>query len=98
VPDQHQQQAAAAPSIRRLTIERFRGVTAATWHPEPGVNVILGGGDVGKTTLLEAIALLLSPTNAGTISDTPVVRRNVVIAERVLLSAGTPGRTRTSLH
>jgi AAA15 family ATPase/GTPase len=27
------------------------------------VNVILGGGDVGKTTILEAIALLFSPVN-----------------------------------
>jgi hypothetical protein len=33
------------------------------------VNVILGGGDVGKTTILEAIALLLSPVNPTTLSD-----------------------------
>ena len=31
---------------------------------------LLGGGDTGKTTILEAIALLLSPTNATVISDT----------------------------
>lgn len=63
--------------IRRLSIERFRGISALTWQPAPGVNVILGGGDVGKTTLLEAIALLLSPTNAGTISDTDYHSRAV---------------------
>jgi uncharacterized protein (DUF4415 family) len=33
------------------------------------VNVILGGGDVGKTTILEAIALLFSPVNPTTLSD-----------------------------
>jgi putative ATP-dependent endonuclease of OLD family len=58
-----------APIIRRLTIERFRGIKALTWYPEPGVNVILGGGDVGKTTVLDAIALLLSPSYGTAISD-----------------------------
>ena len=58
------------PRIRRLQIERFRGINALVWHPGSGVNLILGGGDVGKTTILEAIGLLLSPTNAGTLPDT----------------------------
>jgi hypothetical protein len=39
-------------------------------HPAKGVNVILGGRDVGKTTILDAIALLLSPANPATLSDT----------------------------
>lgn len=77
MPDEPQAAPPDAPTIRRLTIERFRGIEALTWHPGPGVNVILGGGDVGKTTLLEAIALLLSPTNAGTISDTDYYCRDV---------------------
>jgi putative ATP-dependent endonuclease of OLD family len=77
MPEQPQAAPPAAPIIRRLTIERFRGIGGLTWHPAPGVNVILGGGDVGKTTVLEAIALLLSPTNAGTISDTDYYRRDV---------------------
>ena len=58
-----------AAAIYALTIERFRGITSLTWKPARGVNVILGGGDVGKTTILEAIALLLSPVNPTTLSD-----------------------------
>jgi putative ATP-dependent endonuclease of the OLD family len=77
MPDQPQAAPPAAPIIRRLTIDRFRGIEALIWQPAPGVNVILGGGDVGKTTVLEAIALLLSPTNAGMISDTDYYRRDV---------------------
>ena len=50
--------------IRQISIERFRSLERLTWNPEPGMNVILGGGDVGKTTLLEAVALLLSPSNS----------------------------------
>lgn len=78
VPDEPQQVTPPAPPvIRRLSIERFRGISVLTWRPSAGVNVILGGGDVGKTTILEAIALLLSPTNVGTISDTDYHARNV---------------------
>ena len=65
------------PTIYRLSIERFRCIKTFTWHPAKGVNVILGGGDVGKTTILDAIALLLSPTNPATLSDTDYHARAV---------------------
>lgn len=55
--------------IFKLTIQRFRGIQSLTWLPAKGMNVILGGGDVGKTTVLEAIALLLSPSNTAVISE-----------------------------
>jgi predicted ATP-dependent endonuclease of OLD family len=47
-----------APIIYRLSIERFRCIKTFTWHLTKDVNVILGGGDVGKTTILDAIAPL----------------------------------------
>jgi putative ATP-dependent endonuclease of OLD family len=59
-----------APAILHLVIGRFRGIEALSLRPSRGVNIILGGGDVGKTTILDAIALLLSPTNTTTLSDT----------------------------
>lgn len=65
------------PLIRRLLIERFRGIEKLVWTPNPGVNVILGGGDVGKTTILDAIALLLSPTNTMVLSDADYWRRDI---------------------
>ena len=69
--------ATAAPAIYRLSIERFRGVKSLTWFPAHGANVILGGGDVGKTTILDAIALLLSPVNSTTLSDTDYYARDI---------------------
>lgn len=60
---------AQAARIYKLTIQRFRGIHSLTWLPAKGMNVILGGGDVGKTTILEAIALLLSPSNTAVISE-----------------------------
>jgi putative ATP-dependent endonuclease of OLD family len=69
-------QPAAAPIIRRLTILRFRGIEKLVWLPDPGVNVILGGGDVGKSTILDAIAILLSANNPSNISDVDFWRRD----------------------
>jgi putative ATP-dependent endonuclease of OLD family len=60
----------SAPTIRRLSIQRFRSIKSMTWLPASGLNLILGGGDVGKTTILDAIALLLSPTNPNVVPDT----------------------------
>lgn len=58
-----------AAFIRQLSIWRFRGIKGLKWNPADGMNVILGGGDVGKTTLLEAVALLLSPSNTLVLSE-----------------------------
>jgi putative ATP-dependent endonuclease of the OLD family len=46
-----------AAAIYALTIERFRGITSLKWKPSRGVNVILGGGDVGKTALVQFAGL-----------------------------------------
>jgi putative ATP-dependent endonuclease of the OLD family len=67
----------SAPVIYRLAIERFRCITTFSWHPAKGVNLILGGGDVGKTTILDAIGLLFSPTNPTTLADTDYHARNI---------------------
>ena len=48
---------AVAPRIHRLIIERFRGIAQLEWLPAPGLNIVIGGGDIGKSTILEAIAL-----------------------------------------
>jgi putative ATP-dependent endonuclease of OLD family len=44
------------PTILRLKIDRFRGLKTVHWRPNAGLNLILGGGDVGKTTILDAVA------------------------------------------
>lgn len=66
----------ATALIRKLNIRRFRGLENFEWCPEPGMNVVLGGGDVGKSTVLEAVALLLSPSNATVVSESDYWKRD----------------------
>jgi putative ATP-dependent endonuclease of OLD family len=67
----------SATAIYHLAIERFRGIRTLSWHPQKGLNLILGGGDLGKTTILDAIALLLNPTNFANLLDTDYYLRDV---------------------
>lgn len=69
--------ATAAPTIRKLVIERFRGLQKFEWWPQVGTNLILGGGDIGKSTILDAIGLLLSPTNNANLSEADYWQRKV---------------------
>ncbi len=56
--------------ILKLTIRNFRGIHALEWRPSTGMNFILGGGDTGKTTVLEAIDLLFSPSTSFMVTET----------------------------
>jgi putative ATP-dependent endonuclease of OLD family len=63
--------------IKKLTIKRFRGLHNFEWRPVLGVNFILGGGDTGKSSILDAIALLLNPASPQSVSDTEYERRSI---------------------
>lgn len=47
--------------IKRLKIDRYRGLEEFEWDPAPGINCLIGPGDAGKSTVLAAISLLLAP-------------------------------------
>lgn len=66
----------AMSRIRHVLIRRFRGIVELDWTPRPGVNAILGAGDVGKSTVLDAIALALSATRREVFYDTDFHRLN----------------------
>ena len=61
--------------IRRLTLRRFRQFENFTWEPAPGINCLVGPGDGGKTTLLEAIARAASPSPYGPAAEHDYFRR-----------------------
>jgi putative ATP-dependent endonuclease of the OLD family len=45
--------------IRAIEIRNFRGIKELEWCPSAGVNCLIGPGDSGKSTILEAIDLCL---------------------------------------
>lgn len=41
--------------IRHIEIKNFRGIKQLVWLPAPGINCLVGPGDSGKSTILDAI-------------------------------------------
>lgn len=48
------------PVIKRVQIRGYRSFQDFAFDPEAGTNIIVGGNEAGKSTLLEAMALALS--------------------------------------
>ena len=61
--------------IRRLTLRRFRQFEDFTWDPSEGINCLVGPGDGGKTTMLEAISRATSPSPYGPAAEHDYYRR-----------------------
>lgn len=57
------------PKIRHIEIRNFRGIKDLSWSPSPGVNCLIGPGDTGKTTILDAIDACLNVKKGIDFSD-----------------------------
>ncbi|MFT4503158.1 ATP-dependent nuclease [Caballeronia sp. 15711] len=55
--------------IASFYIKNFRGISELTWTPQPGINCLIGPGDGGKTTILDAIDLLFTERQNVTFDD-----------------------------
>lgn len=55
--------------IRKIEIENFRTIHRLKWLPSPGINCLIGPGDVGKSTILDAIDLCLGARRSIALSD-----------------------------
>lgn len=58
------------PTIRKIEIKNFRSVRSLIWHPNRGFNCLIGPGDAGKSTILDAIDLCLGARRNLNFSDT----------------------------
>lgn len=56
--------------IRLIEINHFRSIKSLNWSPENGVNCLIGPGDSGKSTILDAIDLCLGARRGLALSDT----------------------------
>lgn len=60
--------------IRRIEIRNFRGIRNLAWNPLDGVNCLIGPGDVGKSTVLDAVELCLRPLRSTRFTDADFFR------------------------
>lgn len=56
--------------IRRLEIRNFRSIQALDWVPSAGINCLVGPGDSGKSSILDAIDLCLGARRSAPFADT----------------------------
>ncbi len=55
--------------LRKIEIRNFRGIKELSWLPKPGINCLIGPGDSGKSSIIDAIDMCLG------------ARRNVQIGD-----------------
>ncbi|EPW5278710.1 ATP-dependent nuclease [Yersinia enterocolitica] len=55
--------------VRHLEIENFRAIKKLVWRPSPGLNCLIGAGDSGKSTILDAIDLALGARRSYAFND-----------------------------
>lgn len=55
--------------IRKLEVLNFRSVRTLSWFPTPGINCLVGPGDSGKSTILDAIDLCMGARRTIQFSD-----------------------------
>ncbi len=55
--------------IRLVEIKNFRGIKELLWQPQPGINCLIGSGDAGKSTILDAIDLCIGARRTAQFND-----------------------------
>jgi putative ATP-dependent endonuclease of OLD family len=55
--------------IHKVEVQKFRGISAATWMTPSSRIALIGPGDSGKSTLLDAVELIFWPRYALTLTD-----------------------------
>lgn len=70
--------------VRSLEIRNFRSIQTLDWTPSNGVNCLIGPGDSGKSTILDALDLCLGARRSAPFGDTDFfsldVTRTIMIA------------------
>lgn len=74
--------------IRKIEISNFRSIKNLTWHPRPGFNCLIGAGDVGKTSILDAIDLCLGARRNAVFTDSDFFNLEVTSPIEIVLVLG----------
>src|SRR5450830_1550909 len=74
--------------IRRIEIQNFRSIQTFDWAPSAGINCLIGPGDSGKSTILDAIDLCLGARRSITFTDTDFYLQNVALPIAISVTLG----------
>lgn len=74
--------------IRRLEIHNFRSIESLDWTPASGINCLVGPGDSGKSSILDAIDLCLGVRRNVTFNDTDFYQLNVAQPIQIEVTLG----------
>lgn len=74
--------------IREIQIENFRGIKEFEWRPSAGVNCLIGPGDSGKSSILDAIDFCLGARRNIQFTDVDFHRLNVEVPIRISVTIG----------
>jgi putative ATP-dependent endonuclease of OLD family len=74
--------------IRKIEIANFRGIKQLVWCPSPGINCLIGAGDSGKSTVLDAIDLCLGARRNVQIFDADFFGLDITAPISITLTLG----------
>ena len=74
--------------IRKIEIANFRGIQLLVWCPTLGINCLIGPGDSGKSTVLDAIDLCLGARRNVQFSDADFSGLDITTPISITLTLG----------
>lgn len=84
--------------IRYIEISHFRGIESLQWAPSNGLNCLIGSGDSGKTTILNAIDFCLGARRNLQISDADFYQLDTTKPVSISVTIGDLGDTLKSME
>ena len=76
------------PRVRHVQINNFRCIHSFEWSPNPGFNVLVGPGDIGKSTVLDAIDHCLGARRSLVFTDADFHRMDETNPIRIAVTVG----------
>lgn len=74
--------------IRQLNISNFRSIQSLDWTPSAGINCLVGPGDSGKSSILNAIELCLGARRSSAFGDMDFYGMNVDVPITISVTLG----------
>jgi putative ATP-dependent endonuclease of OLD family len=74
--------------IRAIEIDHFRGIKELLWFPLPGLNCLVGPGDSGKSSILDAVDFCLGARRSIQFTDADFYRLDVEVPIEISVTIG----------